>query len=96
MNIEDEYNVELISMTQARAMLGRLPEMLAKENRAVVITRRGKPVLVVIPWDLYESIMETMEIMEDAEMMDGIRQGIEDMREGNLVSHEKVMEGLGD
>ena len=96
MNIEDEYNVELIPMTQARAMLGRLPEMLAKENRAVVITRRGKPVLVVIPWDLYESIMETMEIMEDAEMMDGIRQGIEDMREGNLISHEKVMEGLGD
>ena len=51
---------------------------------------------MVIPWDLYESIMETMEIMEDAEMMDGIRQGMEDMREGNLISHAEVMEGLGD
>ena len=52
--------------------------------------------LVVIPWDLYESIVETMEIMEDTEMMDGIREGIRDMQEGNLISHEEAAARLGD
>ena len=83
-------------MTQARAMLGRLPEMLAKENRAVVITRRGKPVLLVMSWDRFESAVETAEIMEDPEAMAAIRKSMEDMREGNLISHAEVMEGLGD
>ena len=87
---EDQHEIEQIPMAQARAMLSRLPEMLAKEKRAVALTRRGKPVLVVISWDLFESLMETMEIMEDPEMMDAIREGIEDMRQGNLISHEEV------
>ena len=63
MNIEDEHDIELIPMAQARGMLARLPEKLTEEERAVAVTKRGKPVLVVIPWDLYESIVETMEIM---------------------------------
>lgn len=96
MNIEDEYDIELIPMAQARGMLARLPEKLTEEERAVAVTKRGKPVLVVIPWDLYESIVETMEIMEDTEMMDGIREGIRDMQEGNLISHEEAAARLGD
>ncbi len=93
---EDHCQIEQIPMAQARGMLGRLPEKLSKENRAVALTKRGKPVLVVIPWELYESIAETMEILEDAEMMDGVRKGIQDMREGNLISHDEVVARLGD
>ena len=93
---EDHCQIEQIPMAQARGMLARLPEKLSKENRAVALTKRGKPVLVVIPWELYESIIETMEILEDPEMMDGIRGGIEDMRKGNLIPHEEVLEKLGD
>lgn len=94
MVIDEKTGMEGIPITAARGMLARLPEKLTEENRAVALTKRGKPVLVVIPWDLYESILETMEILEDPEMMDGIRQGIEDMRQGNLISHREVMEGL--
>ena len=93
---ERDLGMEGIPMTTARGMLARLPEKLSKENRAVALTKRGKPVLVVIPWELYESIAETMEILEDAEMMDGVRKGIQDMREGNLISHDEVVARLGD
>ena len=93
---ENDLGLEGIPMTTVRGMLARLPEKLSKENRAVALTKRGKPVLVVIPWDLYESIVESLEIMEDPEMMDGIREGIQDMREGNLISHEEVAARLGD
>ena len=76
-------------------MLTQLPELLAEENRAVALTRRGKPVLAVMPWELFESIIETMEIMGDAEMMEALRQGIRDVQEGNIVSLDEVKAELG-
>ena len=85
-----EYGTENIPIVQARAMLSQLPERLSAENRAVALTRHGKPVLAVMPWDLFESIMETMEIMGDADMMDVLRESIEDVREGNLIPLEQV------
>ena len=85
-----EYGTENIPIVQARAMLSQLPEQLSAENRAVALTRHGKPVLAVMPWELFESIMETMEIMGDADMMAALRESIEDVREGNLVPLEQV------
>ncbi len=92
---ENDLGMPSIPRSSACGMLTRLSEQLSKEKRAVAVTKRGKPVLVVIPWDLYESIVETMEIMEDVEMMNGIREGIKDMREGNLILHEEVKARLG-
>ena len=85
-----EYGTENIPIVQARAMLSQLPERLSAENRAVALTRHGKPVLAVMPWDLFESIMATMEIMGDVDMMDVLRESIEDVREGNLIPLEQV------
>ena len=85
-----EYGTENIPIVKARAMLSQLPERLSAENRAAALTRHGKPVLAVMPWDLYETIMETMDIMGDAEMMAALRESIEDVREGNLIPLEQV------
>ena len=85
-----EYGTENIPIVQARAMLSQLPERLSAENKAVALTRHGKPVLAVMPWELFESIMETMEIMGDADMMATLRESIEDVREGNLIPLEQV------
>ena len=43
-----------------------------------------------MPWDFFESLVETLEIMGDADLMDALRQGIEDAQAGNLVPIEKV------
>ncbi len=85
-----ETDTEHISIVKARAMLTQLPELLAEENRAVALTRRGKPVLALMPWELFQSVIETLEIMGDAEMMDALRQGIQDVQAGNVVSLDEV------
>src|SRR6266853_37518 len=56
-----------LAMAEARKQLPKLADALEKhpEIGAVKITRRGKPVLAVLSWDLYESVVETMEIMSD-------------------------------
>ena len=90
-----ETDTERMSIVKARAMLTQLPELLSAENRAVALTRRGKPVLALMPWELFESIVETMEIMGDAEMMEALRRSIRDVQEGNLVSIDEVKAELG-
>ncbi len=90
-----ETDTEHIPIVKARAMLTQLPELLAEENRAVALTRRGKPVLAVMPWDLFRSIVETMEIMGDAEMMDALRRAIRDVQEGNIVSLDEAKAEFG-
>jgi antitoxin YefM len=55
-----------LTITQARRGLLNLPERLARvPERAVTITRRGRPVLAVMPWEFYESIVETLERSRD-------------------------------
>ncbi len=54
-----------LSIAEAREQLTRLPEILSEddETAAATITRHGKPVLAVLPWDVYESIVETLAIL---------------------------------
>jgi len=84
-------------MVEARKRLTNLPEELAKhpEIGAVTITRRGKPVLAVMSWALYESVTETLDIMSDPEMMAAFRQGVRDLEQGNTHDWEQVKNELG-
>ena len=84
-------------IVEARKRLTRLPEELAQhpEIGAVTITRRGRPVLAVMSWDMYESLAETLEIMSDPEMMAAFRQGVRDLEQGDTYPWEQVRKGLG-
>lgn len=87
--------VKDIPMTEARHELTSLPERLAKEPGAVAVTRRGKPVLALMPWEFYESLVETLEILGDEELMAALRQGIKEMKEGKGIPWEEAKAKLG-
>lgn len=80
-----------LAMAEARKQLPKLADALEKhpEIGAIKITRRGKPVLAVLSWDLYESVIETMEIMSDPELMAAFRQGVKEMQEGKAIPLEQ-------
>jgi PHD/YefM family antitoxin component YafN of YafNO toxin-antitoxin module len=86
-----------LAMAEARKQLPKLADALEKhpEIGAIKITRRGKPVLAVLSWDLYESVVETMEIMSDPEMMAAFRQGVKEMEEGKAIPWEQIKKELG-
>jgi antitoxin YefM len=84
-----------IPITEARHELTSLPERLVEEPGAVAVTRRGKPVLAILPWDLYESILETLEILGDKEQMAALRKGIEEITKGKGIPWEKARRPLG-
>ena len=85
-----------LTITEARQALLDLPERMAKAHEKVVhVTRRGRPVLAVLPWDLYESLVETLEVLGDPEMTAALRESIDDIRRGRVVSHAVARQRLG-
>ncbi|MDF1536816.1 MAG: type II toxin-antitoxin system Phd/YefM family antitoxin [bacterium] len=85
-----------LSMVEARKQLTSLPEEFAREKNldAVAVTRRGKPVLAVMPWELYETITETLEVMADREMISVLRESIVQYGRGEAVPWEKAKRDL--
>jgi len=79
---------------EARNALTSLPEQLGQDG-AVTVTRRGKPVLAVMSWDLYESIVETLEILGDEELMAALRRGVQEVAEGKTSPWEEAKRDLG-
>lgn len=85
-----------LTITKARHALLDLPERLAKApDKAVSITRRGRPVLALLPWELYESLIETLEVLSDPQATAALRSSLEDIRRGRLVSHGVARRRLG-
>ena len=80
-----------IPIIEARKKLTSLPEELEKKpGETLAITRRGKPVLALMGWELYESILETLEILGDEEMMRALREGIQQAADGKGIPWEEA------
>ena len=60
---------DAISLSDARILLTQLPEQLADGQGAIPLTRHGKPVLAIMTWDLFESLIETIEVLSDEGLM---------------------------
>jgi antitoxin YefM len=84
------------SISEICEQITHLPEQFKQEPaEAVTVTRHGRPIMAILPWELYESIMETLEIMGDAELMAAFRQGVKDMEKGKINSLDDVLEESG-
>jgi antitoxin YefM len=75
-------------ITTARYELTSLPGLLEKDPGAVTITRRGKPVLAVLPWEMYETLLETLEVLGDPELMEALRQSLQEIEAGQAIDWE--------
>ena len=72
--------VTTLSIKQLRPMLPKVITRIDGRLDRYVVTKRGKPVVVMLSLDDYESLIETLEILADPLAMRGIRKGEEDIR----------------
>lgn len=73
-----------LTITEAREQLTKLPDQFAEEQapEPVTVTRHGEPVLAILPWELYESLVETLEILSDPEAMAQFRASVAALERG--------------
>ena len=89
--------INTMAIIEARNRLTALPEEFEREGKteAVTVTRRGKPVLAVMPWEFYETLRETLEVLGDEKLMAEVRRGIEEIQRGKGVPWQKARKRLG-
>ena len=92
----------ILSISEAQKELTRLPEQFEEQPEAVTVTRYGKPVMSILPYGSYrslletiDSLLETIEILQDKELMTTFRESIEAIRKGELVDWEDAKRELG-
>ena len=70
-----------LSMAEARNKLTQLPDEFAHdaEAGAVTVTRHGRPVLAIMPFELYDSLVEALDVMSDPELVKALRQSIREV-----------------
>jgi prevent-host-death family protein len=83
-----------VPLSQAKTHLARLLSDAENLGEHVVITRSGRPAGVLVPVDEYEGLVETLDVLADPELSQAIRQGLADIEDGDLVSHEALWNEL--
>jgi PHD/YefM family antitoxin component YafN of YafNO toxin-antitoxin module len=89
----EDYMEQSMNISEARTRLTRLPEELGATS-AIRITRKQEPVLAVLSWEFYETLMETLEILGDEASRNALREGIRALRQGRTISVEDLAREL--
>ena len=85
-----------ISLSEAKARLTKLLAEVETLGEEVVITRSGKPAGVLMPFQEYQGLLETLEVLADQELVRSIERGLSEAAAGELVSEDEVWRGLDD
>ncbi len=74
-----------LTTVDARRELTKLPEKLEANPATVAVTRRGKPVLAIMTWEDYQTILETLEILSDENAVKQLCRSIQEVKEGKVI-----------
>lgn len=85
-----------IPMSKAKTHLARLLTEVEELGERVTITRSGKPVGVLLAVDEYEGLLETLEILADPDLSRAVKEGLDDLEAGRVLSHEEVWGEAGE
>lgn len=86
--------ISTLSIKDLRPELPKVIERIDGRLDRYVITKRGRPVVVMLSVDDYEALMETLDILADPKAMAGIHAGEEDIRKGRLRSWQEIKHSL--
>ena len=86
--------MQSIPITEARNKFMKLPDQAAKDQ-VIAVTRRNKEVMAVMSWEMYEGLLETLEVLSDRELMNNLKKGVEDVKAGRTHSLSEAYERLG-
>ncbi len=69
-------------LTEVRDKISEILDDIQATGNEWVITRHGRPVAVILALDEYESLLETVNILSDAETLDALAEAEGDVAEG--------------
>jgi len=86
--------MEAISITDAKRTLLEIARNVADTGENTILTKRGKPYVVLMSAIEYESIMETLELLSDEEALKDIQESEKDIEAGRWTTLEELENAL--
>ena len=83
----------ILSVTKAKSRLLDLVRRAKEEGEVFTLTRQGSPEGIVMSYEEYEGMKETLDILSDPKLMRKIRKGIQEAKKGEVLPHEEVFKG---
>jgi PHD/YefM family antitoxin component YafN of YafNO toxin-antitoxin module len=80
---------DIHSLTDFKKNTPQFVQQLKDTGEPLVLTINGKAELVVQDAESYQKLLD---LAEEAKVVDGIRQGLEDMKAGRMISLEEFKE----
>lgn len=71
-------------------ILARLP----KEGGQMVVTQHGEPQAILMDFERYLDLLETLEDLQTPGFIESIHQGAKEIKEGKGISHEQLLKDL--
>ena len=82
--------VNMISLKELRPELPEVINDIDTKLDRYIVTKRGKPVAVMMSVDDYEGLLETLEILSDKEAVARIKKAKAEVKQGKTVSLESL------
>lgn len=79
-----------LSVADARANFSRVVESASQTHERFDVTRNGGRIAVILGADDFDALIETVEILANAEEMNSIRDGLKELVAGDLVGADEV------
>ena len=95
-NLTRGKTMSTVKLSDAKTHLARLLRNVQELGERVVITRSGEPAGVLISYEEYEGLLETLDILGDPALAASIRRGLEEAERGELKSDDEVWGELDD
>ena len=86
--------MNIVTLSDAKTHLPRLLAEVSKLGECFTITRSGRPAGVLLSFEEYEGLIETLEILGDPELSKAIRLGLAEASDHEFISHEELWDEL--
>lgn len=83
-----------VPLAEARANLSRIVDEAVRTHERVEITRNGVRAAVIMGADDYDSLLETLDILADAELVQELREAMDELSRGDVLSTDEVLTEL--
>ncbi|MCF8130934.1 MAG: type II toxin-antitoxin system Phd/YefM family antitoxin [Deltaproteobacteria bacterium] len=82
----------ILPVTKVKRDLLDILKRMEEEESTIAVTRNGEAVGIMMSLARYDSLMETIEILSDKEVLSALKKSKEDFKTGRVFSHEDVWE----
>lgn len=83
-----------LPLAEVRAHLSKLVDEAVRTHQRIEVTRQGRRAAVILSADDYDSIMETLDILSDQELIREIREAEADADAGQVYTLDEVTEEM--